>query len=266
MVRDQSGKTCLDVASTAEAAGIISGECPSITYSTHETDRDHDTVSRNKWNETYLGLLASYVSSPASDATANRNSMTLPPPTDANSQRQPVSAASGHVSNTQAEKLYHFIAKPRAKCLDFNLQDPSSGTTILHESVRRKDLGLIKLVLNRGGDVLGRDRKGKLPVDFAKDDRIKSVLRQVVNSEGQALQAASASGGSNSGGPNSAGKPPAMRGYLSKWTNMARGWRSRWFVLENGTYYFTSPASHCANPDPFASVFRYALVLSKSGG
>lgn len=161
--------------------------------------------------------------------------MTLPPPTDTNFQRQPVSAASGHVSNTQAEKLYHFIAKPRAKCLDFNLQDPSSGTTILHESVRRKDLGLIKLVLNRGGDVLGRDRKGKLPVDFAKDDRIKSVLRQVVNSEGQALQAASASGGSNSGGPNSAGKPPAMRGYLSKWTNMARGWRSRWFVLENGT-------------------------------
>jgi hypothetical protein len=155
--------------------------------------------------------------------------MALPPSTD--SQPQRVSVASGHVSNTQAEKLYHFIAKPRARCLDFKLQDPSSGSTILHEAVRRKDLGLIKLVLNRNGDVLVRDRKGKLPADYAKDDRIKAVLKQVVNNESQALQASSAQGG----GPASLGKPPVMRGYLSKWTNMARGWRSRWFVLDNGT-------------------------------
>ncbi|GAA5871264.1 hypothetical protein JCM16303_000699 [Sporobolomyces ruberrimus] len=216
MVRDQSGKTCLDVASTAESAGIIS-------------------MSRSRTNETYLGLLGSYIASPASDAASNRNSIVLPPSTEVNAQPQRVSAASGHVSNSQAEKLYHFIAKPRAKCLDFNLQESTSGTTILHEAVRRKDLGLIKLVLNRGGDVLVRDRKGKLPNDFAKDDRIKSVLKQVVSHESQALQAASAQGG----GPSSVGKPPVLKGYLSKWTNMARGWRSRWFVLDNGTlsYY-----------------------------
>ncbi|GAA6017217.1 hypothetical protein JCM11491_001856 [Sporobolomyces phaffii] len=222
MVRDQSGKTCLEVASTAESAGIIS-------------------MSRSKWNETYLGLLKSYASSPSADPAANRNSMVLPPSTDVSTQPPKVSAASGHVSNTQAEELYHFIAKPRAKCLDFNLQDPVTGTTVLHEAVKRKDLGLIKLVVNRGGDVLVRDRKGKLPADFAKDDRIKAVLRQVVNSESQALQAASAHGGSTAGGGGlaSLGKPPAMRGYLSKWTNMARGWRSRWFVLDNGvlSYY-----------------------------
>ncbi|GAA5910494.1 OSBP family protein [Sporobolomyces salmoneus] len=228
MVRDQSGKTCLEVASTAESAGIIS-------------------MSRSKWNESYLNLLSSYVSSPASDPASSRNSMALPPSSSdaTNSQPQRVSAASGHVSNLQAEKLYHFIAKPRAKCLDFNLQDPSSGSTILHEAVRRKDLGLIKLVLNRGGDVLVRDRKGKLPNDLAKDDRIKAVLRQVVNNESQALSAASAQGGSvgtgGGGGPSSGGKQPVMRGYLSKWTNMARGWRSRWFVLDNGmlSYYRT---------------------------
>lgn len=56
------------------------------------------------------------------------------------------------------------------------------------------------------------------------------------NVEGQALKAAS--GLTHAVGP-ALGQPPAMRGYLSKWTNMARGYRSRWFVLDNGvlSYY-----------------------------
>ncbi|GAA5952324.1 hypothetical protein JCM21900_003782 [Sporobolomyces salmonicolor] len=242
MIRDLSGKTCLEVAATPEAAGVI-------------------TLSRYKCNEMFLALLAAYIASPASDAALSRSSTVQPPTPSLSTQTSPlssttpafsspqsthqplpiqVSAASGHVSNAAAEKLYHFIAKPRARCLDFAMQDHGSGTTVLHEAVRRKDLGLIKLVLGRGGDVLARDRKGKLPVDLAKDERIKSVLRQAANSEGKALQAASKEGGAGAGAAAPLlGKPPSMRGYLSKWTNMARGWRSRWFVLENGvlSYY-----------------------------
>lgn len=30
------------------------------------------------------------------------------------------------------------------------------------------------------------------------------------------------------------GRPPDMRGFLSKWVNYRSGWRTRWFVLENG--------------------------------
>lgn len=30
------------------------------------------------------------------------------------------------------------------------------------------------------------------------------------------------------------GKPPDMKGFLSKWVNYRSGWRTRWFVLENG--------------------------------
>lgn len=89
-----------------------------------------------------------------------------------------VSAASGHVSNVAAEKLYHFIARPRSRCIDFGTKDGASGTTVLHEAVKRKDLGIVKLVISKGGDVLARDRKGKLPVDLAKDERVKNVLRQ----------------------------------------------------------------------------------------
>ena len=30
-------------------------------------------------------------------------------------------------------------------------------------------------------------------------------------------------------------EPPTLRGYLSKYTNVARGYNTRWFVLKNGT-------------------------------
>jgi hypothetical protein len=29
-------------------------------------------------------------------------------------------------------------------------------------------------------------------------------------------------------------EPPALRGYLSKYTNVAKGYATRWFVLKNG--------------------------------
>lgn len=48
----------------------------------------------------------------------------------------------------------------------------------MHEAAKRKDLGIIKLVLARGGDVLARDRKGKLPVEVSRDERIKNVLKE----------------------------------------------------------------------------------------
>lgn len=173
-------------------------------------------MSRANYNETYLGLLAAYVASPSAElptpAPHNRLSSHLPsvvtshlpsvssylpsivssspkigtpvsvPPSSPNSpslsSTTSISAASGHVSNSEAEKLYHFIAGRRSRCLDFSVRDNLSGSTIIHEAARRKDLGIIKLVVARGGDVLVRDRKGKLAVEVAKDERIKSMLKQ----------------------------------------------------------------------------------------
>ena len=221
-VRDKANNLPADVAGGREVATILS-------------------VARAHYAEVYINLLAAYAASPSTDgAAANRQSMS---PTLGGAGAEPaqalvasasahVSAKSGHVSNAAAEALYHFIAAPRSRGIDFGIKDKATGATILHETVRRKDLGLIKLVIARGGDVLVRDRKGKIPLDLAKDDRIKTVLRQAVSAEGQSRRG---SGGPASGG----GAPPAMRGYLHKWTNMARGYRSRWFVLDNGvlSYY-----------------------------
>ncbi|GAA5851448.1 hypothetical protein JCM8547_001098 [Rhodosporidiobolus lusitaniae] len=242
MIRDASGKTCLEVAASAEAAAII-------------------TVSRGKHNEIFVAHLAAYVASPLSDSApsaANRNSIisnpspppassprfstcTLPPidSTETSPPPRRVSAASGQVSNGAAENLYHFIALPRSRCIDFSVQDAASGTTVLHEAVRRKDLAIIKLVLARGGDAFARDKKGKHAVDYTKDDRLRGVLRQAVHSEGKARKASAVAVNGRGPALPLATKPKPLKGYLSKWVNMAKGYRSRWFVLDNGvlSYY-----------------------------
>jgi hypothetical protein len=188
------------------------------------------TASRAHYNETYLQLLATYSSSPIQAAVPASPSPNSLPSSPINT----VSAASGHVSNAAAEKLYHMIEEPRAQCIDFAAKDAATGSTILHEAAKRKDLGIIKLVIAKGGDVLARDRKAKIALDVAKDERIKQVLRQTAATEELALQTASEAAVAH--GSKSLKEPAPMRGYISKWTNMARGYRTRWLVLDQGAF------------------------------
>lgn len=95
-----------------------------------------------------------------------------------------------------------------------------------------------------------RDRRGKMAMEVAKDDTVKQLLRQGATSEGRALKTSAAMGSAAPAmanltlSPSPSGAMPAtaqpyMKGYLSKWTNMARGYRTRFFVLHNGhiSYY-----------------------------
>lgn len=113
---------------------------------------------------------------------------------------------------------------------------------------------MLKACAARGASMVVRDRRGKMPLDVAKDEGVRALLRQGATSEGRALRTSfSAPGGLTGMAALSAGSPalsgagsadirqhpPVMKGYLSKWTNMARGYRTRWFVLREGriSYY-----------------------------
>lgn len=91
-----------------------------------------------------------------------------------------------------------------------------------------------------------------MAMEVAKDETVKQLLRQGATSEGRALKTSASMGVSTpsmatlslsplpSGASLSGGiAQPHMKGYLSKWTNMARGYRTRFFVLQNGhiSYY-----------------------------
>jgi hypothetical protein len=159
--------------------------------------------------------------------------------------------ASGDVAAT--EKL---LQDPRIKStIDVNgpelTMDPivmEAGGTLLHEAAKRKDVQLAQMLLLNGADPFRRDRKGKLPQDYTKDDRTRAILKRSPAAAaaqrgiqektilaGAVVQPGAGAGESAIGSKESR----EMKGYLKKWTNYTTGYKLRWFVLEDGvlSYY-----------------------------
>ncbi|KAI0268137.1 Oxysterol-binding protein-domain-containing protein [Gloeopeniophorella convolvens] len=95
-------------------------------------------------------------------------------------------------------------------------------------ATKRKDIRLVELAVRAGADVFVRDRKGR-PVQevVGKDDKMRVFLRQFANNDTTLIDDGPLSG------------PPTLKGYLNKYTNVARGYGTRWFVLKDGvlSYY-----------------------------
>ncbi|ODQ52456.1 hypothetical protein SAICODRAFT_93301 [Saitoella complicata NRRL Y-17804] len=118
------------------------------------------------------------------------------------------------------------FTNPRAVSLcEVSRQDPETGSTLLHDAAKAKNLELVQFLLDRGADPFRRDKKGKLPWEVTKDDKIKHVLKR--------------SPAAQSVVTTTPGEPIKMAGYLKKWTNYTTGYKLRWFVLENDvlSYY-----------------------------
>ncbi|KAF8961157.1 hypothetical protein BDZ97DRAFT_1940113 [Flammula alnicola] len=153
--------------------------------------------SRHFLNASYRSLLRSYILSPITD-----------PPSPA---------------------LIQLLESPRVKFVDLSYLDDDSGTSLLHEAARRKDLRLIELAVRAGADVFIRNRRGKMAYEGSgKDDRVKVFLRQFANYDKTLIA-----------NPAPLTEPPVLKGYLNKYTNVAKGYNTRWFVLKNGvlSYY-----------------------------
>lgn len=89
------------------------------------------------------------------------------------------------LSTPPSQSILALLASPRARHIDLSWLDKPSGTTLLHEAARRKDLRLVELVVQAGADVFVRDRRGRRVGETDKssgrsDDRVKVFLRQCV--------------------------------------------------------------------------------------
>ncbi|KIY47681.1 hypothetical protein FISHEDRAFT_44834 [Fistulina hepatica ATCC 64428] len=130
-----------------------------------------------------------------------------------------------------SQALLDLLASPRVKFVDLSYLDDSTGRALLHEAAQRRDLRLIELAVRAGADVFVRDKRGKVAYEggAGKDDKVHVFLRQFANSDTSLLTSS-----------NALAEPPSpLRGYLNKYANMARGYNTRWFVLEDGvlSYY-----------------------------
>ena len=147
-VRDAKGLTAKAVARTKEVRDVIQGESAgfSINASYHPITLCFKD-SQSLFRASFTSLLRTYILSPSN----------APPPPSLLSQ----------------------LSSPRVSLLDLSYVDDASGTTLLHEAARRKDLRLVELAVRAGADVFVRDRRGRPVADAAgKDDRVKVFLRQ----------------------------------------------------------------------------------------
>lgn len=121
-----------------------------------------------------------------------------------------------------------------------------AGGTLLHEAAKKKDVKLAQLLLLNGADPFRRDRKGKLPQDYTKDDRTRAILKRSPAAaaaqrgiQEKTILAGSPQRASASESGMGAKESREMKGYLKKWTNYTSGYKLRWFVLEDGvlSYY-----------------------------
>lgn len=156
--------------------------------------------------------------------------------------------------------LEKLLEEPRVKGnLDINSLElvtdtvtSHSGGTLLHEGARKKDTKLLQLLLLHGADPFRRDKKGKLPQDVTKDDKIRAIVKKspaaIIAQRGIQERAILGSAPSHAASSSRnvstevtlAGKDAReMKGYLKKWTNYTSGFKLRWFVLEDGvlSYY-----------------------------
>ncbi|QRW19808.1 oxysterol binding protein [Rhizoctonia solani] len=138
-----------------------------------------------------------------------------------------VGAAAQSTTPLDSSELVRYLRSPRARLLDLSVLE--SGTTLLHEAVKRRDYSLVEVAVHAGADVFVRDQRGRGLLDGEKDkdgERIRAFLLQYLNQDVTLI-------GSTSN------EPPSHKGYLSKYANMAKGYNTRWFVLKDDmlSYY-----------------------------
>lgn len=83
-------------------------------------------------------------------------------------------------SAEEANNIVKFLDLPRAENVNLNALDDRTGTSLLHEAARRRDLRLVEMAVKRGADVFVRDRRGRraLEGDKGADERIRAYLKQ----------------------------------------------------------------------------------------
>lgn len=144
--RDEKGLTCKDVVKNKEVQRIITGKLYLIVPQIIEADKKSESQSIFQAN--YRSLLRTY-------------------------------AFSSTLSDPAPPALIDILKSPRVKLLDLSHIDESTGSTILHEAAKRKDLRLVEQAIQAGADVFVRDKRGRSVMEVAgKDDRVKVFLRQ----------------------------------------------------------------------------------------
>ncbi|KIJ95530.1 hypothetical protein K443DRAFT_124791 [Laccaria amethystina LaAM-08-1] len=110
--------------------------------------------------------------------------------------------------------------------------------SLLHKASHWKDLLLIELAVCAGADLFMQNHKGKMAHETAgKGDRVRMSISLVATHANKSPVANHDK--TLLPNPTPPSEPPALKGYLNKYTNVTKGYNTRWFVLKDGvlSYY-----------------------------
>ena len=122
--------------------------------------------------------------------------------------------------------------------LDINSSlEPSTERSFLHLAARADNMELVVWGLKYGADPNCTDIKGKKPIELAKSEKVKDLLRHAKSNA--AIVSESLSQATSAESPQAALlEAPTIKGVLSKYTNLKDGYQNRYFVLENGVFSY----------------------------
>ena len=211
--RDQNGNTALHLAATLGRTDVVmillAHEAIDDTVMNRDDSQASDMAKTPDLAQQMQGARAEYVKNRRADLER-------------------------HVAAGNVKGVEEILDGPRAQKLVSLNRSNENGSTPLHEAARRGHDDVVDVLLGKGADPVRRDKNGKLAHDVAKTSAAKQKLK--VSATGRANVERQADVGSPS---SKLDRPVKMKGYLKKWTNYTKGYRSRWFVLENGvlSYY-----------------------------
>lgn len=138
-----------------------------------------------------------------------------------------------YINNQDNDEYYNeilnYLNSPRSSILNLSYIDPISQSTLLHTALNFNHFKIIKEAFEKSNakpDI--KDGYNRSLIDCCKDDQIKSFIkfkeRQLSNNDDENIISSK-----------------NKKGFLKKYVNMASGWQSRYFVLENNilSYYLS---------------------------
>lgn len=155
--------------------------------------------------------------------------------------------------------------------IDLNGIDPITGDTVLHEFVRQRDLKMCKWLIDHGCDPLKRNQKGLLPADLIRNPSVGASGRHAGPERNAKNDAElkkfidNITRDRNRSAVVDKQEAPTYKGYLKKWTNLAKGFKLRWFVLSTDGYlrYYKDQPKEGSQPRGQVHLSMCRLVIDK---
>ena len=152
-----------------------------------------------------------------------------------------------------SSQLLATAREPRVSSTDLAVMSRRTQNNVLGAAVQAKASELMAVCIQKGLDPYAKDMNGRSADELATDTETHALLRQLANAEADETL--------------KSGRSHSYRGFLEKYTNLVHGYKTRWFVLENGQLsYYRAPEEEGRHARGTINMHHAVVVADKREG